>query len=287
MTGTVQFRQVPGMVYRRWGPERPSSALVLCHGLASNGSRWSELAAGLKLPDGCALLCPDLRGHGRSTCRGRLTSQVWINDLAAMLDQEGVQKAIIGGHCMGANLAIRFAVEQPKRCQSLVLIEPMLPQGRRGKMHIKTVLRWLLPLLSMLALGANRLGLHRRAIPVLDLAELDRKTRQAMRESGSEEAMMKRYASPLPDLQYLPTAAYLQALTETLKRLPALNSIRQPALVLLSQGGLFGDPELTRRALEDLPAVHIEMLEAKHWIPTEQPEALRDSIQTWFSRPLG
>ncbi|MGY6587613.1 MAG: alpha/beta fold hydrolase [Wenzhouxiangella sp.] len=287
MNNTVQFARVNDMTYRRWGPERPSSALVLCHGLASNGSRWSELADRLQRPDGCALLCPDLRGHGQSTYRGRLTSRHWINDLVAMLDQEGLERAIIGGHCMGANLAIRFAAEQPQRCQSLVLIEPMLPQGRRGKMHIKTVLRWLLPALSMLALLANRLGLRRRDLPLLDLAELDRQTRQAMEESGSEDAMMKRYASPLPDLQYLPTAAYLQALTETLKTLPPLAGIQQPTLALLSQGGLFGDPELTRRALTRLPAVQIEMLDAQHWIPTEQPDALRESIETWLSQGFG
>ena len=287
MNHTVEFAQVNGMTYRRWGPERSWSALVLCHGLASNGSRWSELATTMQRPEGCALLCPDLRGHGQSTYRGRLTSQHWINDLVAMLDQEGLERAIIGGHCMGANLALHFAQARPERCQSLVLIEPMLPQGRRGKMHIKTVLRWLLPALSMVALAANRLGLYRRSIPLLDLAELDRQTRQAMEASGSADAMMKRYASPLPDLKYIPTAAYLQALTETLKRLPAFDTLQQPTLALLSQGGLFGDPELTHRALSRLPAVEIKLLDAQHWIPTEQPEALRELLQTWLSQHLG
>ena len=286
MGESVRFEQVGDMVYRRWGPDKATGALVLCHGLASNGSRWSELAETLQRPEGWALLCPDLRGHGQSTYRGRLTSRHWIGDLVAMLDKEGLERAILGGHCMGANLAMRFAVEQPHRCQSLVLIEPMLPQGRRGKMHIKTALRWLLPMLSLLARVANQLGLHRREIPLLDLAELDRQTRQAMHDSGSEEAMMKRYASPLPDLQYIPTAAYLQALTETLKRLPALEGIQTPALALLSKGGLFGDPEQTRAALATMPNVQIEWLEARHWIPTEQPQALRESIETWLLRSV-
>lgn len=282
-----EHRSNNGIYYRRYGDEQATAALVLCHGLASNSSRWHELGSRISLPPGWSLICPDLRGHGRSQWRGRLISKVWINDLVEIIDSLKVDKTVVGGHCMGANLAIRFGLAQPAHCDGLVLIEPMLAQAQVGKMRLKSLLRWILPLIGLSALAVNKLGVYRREMPVLDLAELDRKTREAMAESGDERAMTSRYAAPLPDLQYISTTAYMQALTETLKRLPDLDAVTQPALGLISSGGMFGDPELTEQALQTIPNADIHRLEARHWIPTEQPEALRELIQDWLSTRFG
>jgi pimeloyl-ACP methyl ester carboxylesterase len=278
----LEQRTSGGMYYRQWGEPEARSSLVLCHGLASNSTRWTELARNIQLPPGWKLLCPDLRGHGQSHSRGKLDSRMWMDDLEAMLDQAGSERSVIGGHCMGANLALRMAHARPQHCQGLVLIEPMLPQARVGRMRLKTPLRWLLPGLSLGVRLLNALGIKRRTIGTIDLEQLDRQTRRQMNQAGSQEAMLKRYAVPLKDLDHMATAAYLQALTETLRALPAFQAIAQPSLALVSKGGLFGDPDKTRRALTDLPEVEIVELDAVHWIPTEQPEALRTTLERWL-----
>jgi len=281
-----ELRTKSDLFFRRHGSAQ-DSALILCHGLASNSSRWNELGKNIELPPGWCLICPDLRGHGNSQRRGRLTSEIWMADLLELFDDQGLKRVVLGGHCMGANLAMRMASQYPETVQGLALIEPMLPQARKGKMRVKTALRWLLPLLALAARGANLVGISRGQRPVLDLEVLDRKTRAAMEEAGDSSAMTSRYASPLPDLQYIPTHSYLQALTETLRSLPPLTDIQQPALGLISSGGLFGDPELTRRALTTLPDCQVEALEAEHWIPTEQPEALRELLSHWLITRFG
>jgi pimeloyl-ACP methyl ester carboxylesterase len=274
-----------GMFFRCHGSRQPKAGLVLCHGLASNSTRWNELAGQLELPPDWCLLCPDLRGHGHSTWRGRLHSRSWMRDLIDMLDQAGLKQAVIGGHCMGANLALRFAHSHPARCQGLVLIEPMLPQARVGKMKLKTLLRWLLPLLIFVPRLLNSFGIRRYQMPVLDLEKLDSQTRQLMSEQGGSQAMTKRYAAPWSDLKYIPVAAYLQSLLETLRRLPPMKRVGAPALAMISSGGMFGDPELTRQALAQIPDCRIESLEAEHWIPTEQPESMRKLLSEWvFTR---
>lgn len=279
-------RTASGLFFRRHG-EASGSALVLCHGLASNSSRWNELGKNIALPPGWCLICPDLRGHGHSQRRGRLTSEIWMGDLLELFAEQELNRVVLGGHCMGANLALRMASRHPASVQGLVLIEPMLPQARKGRMRVKSALRWLLPLLALAARGANLVGISRGQRPVLDLEALDRKTRAAMAEAGDSSAMTSRYASPLPDLQYIPTHSYLQALTETLRRLPSLAEIRQPALGLISSGGLFGDPELTRKALAGLQDCQVETLQAEHWIPTEQPHALRERLSRWLGTRFG
>ncbi|MCH8477569.1 MAG: alpha/beta hydrolase [Wenzhouxiangella sp.] len=281
-----ELRTGSGLFFRRHGAAQ-DSALILCHGLASNSSRWNELGKNIQLPPGWCLICPDLRGHGNSQRRGRLSSGIWMADLLELFADQGLNRGVLGGHCMGANLAMRMASRHAESVQGLVLVEPMLPQARKGRMRVKSALRWLLPLLALAARGANLIGISRGQRPVLDLEALDLKTRAAMEKAGDSSAMTSRYASPLPDLQYIPTHSYLQALTETLRRLPPLSDIKQPALGLISSGGLFGDPDLTRQALATMPDCQIATLEAEHWIPTEQPQALRELLSRWLITRFG
>jgi len=44
------------------------------------------------------------------------------------------------------------------------------------------------------------------------------------------------------------------------------------------------DPARTRRALTVLPDCDVVEIDAVHWIPTEQPEAMRTTIEDWINR---
>jgi pimeloyl-ACP methyl ester carboxylesterase len=267
-------------VYRHWPGKRP--AVVLIHGLASNGTRWSELARRLSAEDGWMVLAPDLRGHGRSISRDKLHADVWVQDIARMLDREGVDRAEIGGHCLGANLAVRFACRFPGRTAGLILVEPMLPDALSGGFALLSRIRGLLLALAGLARLLNRCGIRRRKFPELDLEQLDRITRARIANTGDQSALTRRYGAALPDLRYLPVSAYLSALYETVRPLPPLGELGVPVLAVLSSGARFGDPDAVRASLSGLPQVRITTVRAVHWIPTEQPEALYRAISSWL-----
>jgi pimeloyl-ACP methyl ester carboxylesterase len=270
-------RHGTSLFYRRW-PGPAERTLVMCHGLASNGTRWREFADLAHAQCDWQIICPDLRGHGQSTYRGRLTSRHWMDDLLAILDRIGCERAVFGGHCLGANLAMRLALHHPDRVTGLVLVEPMLPAALHGPLRFIRPIRWLLPAVAWPVRLLNMLGIHRRQLPVLDLTELDRKTRTAMAEHGSHEAMLGRYARPNKDMFYMPVATYLQALYQVLREIGAIEQIGHPTLALLSGGALLADPDKSRDRLETMPNVCIEQIDALHWIPTEQPEAMTRSI---------
>lgn len=269
------------LAYRLWspGPERP--LLVLLHGVASNLSRWSEFVATTTLRDSWALLRMDLRGHGGSVHRGRLGMREWVDDLAAVLDAEGCRHAVVGGHCLGANIALGFASRRPDRTAGLVLIEPMVPGALRGSLARIAALRPLFRPLTGLVRGLNRLGCHRRRLLPLDLSKLDRDTRAAIAAGGAAETLLARYASPWLDLRTTPVGAYLQGLVTVSDPLPDVAAIRAPALGLVATGSRFTDPAGTERALAGLPRVRIVKVDARHWIPTEQPLAMRGAIEAW------
>jgi pimeloyl-ACP methyl ester carboxylesterase len=272
------------IAYRVARPASPRGAIVLLHGLASNATRWSEFAAQTSLGDGWAILRPDLRGQGGSPWRGRIGMREWCADLAALLDAEGFPRAIVGGHCLGANLALEFACRYPERTQGLLLVEPMPRGALRGAMRRLARLRPLLVALALAARAANALGLRRRRLEPLDLQALDRETRAALARGPAGEAALARYASPLADLRTTATGAYLQALAAVVGPFPDVQAVRVPALALVSARGAFTDPERMRAALAGLADREVVWLDARHWIPTEQPEAMRAAMESWIGR---
>jgi pimeloyl-ACP methyl ester carboxylesterase len=265
-------------------PTSLEGALVLLHGAASNHTRWSEFCRTTALREHWALLRPDLRGQGASLYRGRIGMGEWCADLAALLDAEGLSRAVIVGHCLGANLALRFAARFPARTAGLVLIEPMLPEALAGRMRWIRRLRPALLGLVALTRGLNALGLRRRRLEPLDLEELDRETRVALARGPEGEGRLAKYASPLLDLRTTATGAYLQALLAVTEELPAPDALATRILALLSERSTFTDPAATKAFLERLPDCEIVAVPARHWIPTEQPQAMRAAIEDWLRR---
>lgn len=262
-------------------PGKPRRTLVLLHGVASNMTRWWRFLAETRLADSWDILRMDLRGHGGSVWRGRIGMGVWCSDLAGILRSEGAGPAEVVGHCLGANLALWFARLEPALASGLVLIEPMFRAAITGRMkhvlHLRPLLAALTPSLRALAAA----GIHRKTLPSLDLEILDQAAYASM-AGGSFPT--DRYASPLHELRILPTVAYVQDLLAVTDPLPDLSEIATPALSLLSSGGMFGDPGITLRCLAELPDCRVEHLDSVHWIPTEQPQGMREAIERWCGR---
>jgi pimeloyl-ACP methyl ester carboxylesterase len=269
------------IAYRLWRPGPPRRLLVLLHGLASNLTRWSEFVATTRLRDSWDLLRLDLRGHGESVHRGRIGMPEWCGDLVGILGAEGAPRAVLAGHCLGANVALHFAAAHPAAATGLVLIEPMFPEALAGPLRWAAALRPALVPVAALVRAANALGLRRRRLAPLDLERLDREARQAMALRGAGAFPEARYASPLEDLRSTASAAYLQDLLAVTAAMLPLVSIRAPALALLSTGGVLSDPEVTARLLGDLRGCEIMRLPARHWIPAERPVEMREAIERW------
>jgi len=266
----------------RSGGSRPP--LVLLHGVASNLTRWSEFVEHTALAPSWDLLRVDLRGHAGSLTRTAIGMERWSDDLLALLDAEGYGQAVLIGHSLGGNLAAHFAARYPARAAGLVLIDPTLSPALRGRM------RWLArcaPLAQAFCGAirlANRLGLHRRRLPALDLRKLDEAARKDLLAAGRDEAFVRRYGSPLADLAFVPTVTYLQDVIELVRPLPPLAAIAAPVLALLSKGITFTDLEATARLLGALPHFEIQLVDAYHWPLTEKPEAVREAIEAWCGR---
>ena len=98
-------------------------AVVLLHGAQVDGLSWLRTARALESRH--RVVFPDLRGHGRSGRFGAATSsQALVDDVRAVLDAATVDRPIVVGHSMGAEVAARLAAVEELR--GVVLVDPPL-----------------------------------------------------------------------------------------------------------------------------------------------------------------
>lgn len=267
--------------YRRWrvpgNPERRT--LVLLHGLASNHTRWAEFTEQTALKENWNILRPDLRGHGESPTCGNIGLEIWCDDLLRLLDAEGVSRAVIAGHSLGAQVACLFAARHPARVSGLVLLDPVHRPALRGWLNLARRLALPLRLTAGIIRLLNRLGLRQRHFPLHDLRALDETTRAALSASGDPREIVHRYTAPWEDLRYFPLAHYLQELVEVTRPLPPPASVRAPALVLLSNRVTFTDAATMHAWASGFPSARIQTIEAYHWPLTERPVEVRLAIE--------
>ncbi len=278
---TLTVRDGAIIAYRILRGASPRRLLVLIHGMASNMSRWSEFVEQTSMKASWDILRIDLRGNGRSIFRGRITLEAWCGDISAILDAEGYSRAVLAGHCLGANIALQFAVRYPDRTEGLVLIEPLFPRSFTGVLKRIQPFLFLVPPTAAIIRLMNRIGVYRRHLPRLDLRELDRETRAITTAQGSSDALVKKYSSVCFDLRFLPLSAYLQSLRELSRPLPQLANIYAPVLLMFSTAKVFSDPAMARELCQVLENCRTVVIDSHHWIPTEKPVEMRKSIQEW------
>jgi pimeloyl-ACP methyl ester carboxylesterase len=96
------------------------------HGLTA-ARRYVVMDSRLLERSGVRVVSYDARGHGRSAPApepGAYGYELLAGDLEALLDQVGLERAILAGVSMGAHTALRFALAHPDRVRALCLITP-------------------------------------------------------------------------------------------------------------------------------------------------------------------
>jgi pimeloyl-ACP methyl ester carboxylesterase len=111
-------------------PEDAGSVVLAVHGVTASMMTWRTMARKLGSRPGISLLAPDLRGRGRSAkLPGPYGIEVHVDDMLAVLDRAGAERAVLVGHSMGAYVVARLAAEHPERAAALVLLDAGLPLG--------------------------------------------------------------------------------------------------------------------------------------------------------------
>jgi pimeloyl-ACP methyl ester carboxylesterase len=105
--------------------------LILLHGQLLSQTMQAALAESLAA-GGQRVITMDLLGHGKSDrpdemslySMGQFAEQVQV-----LMDHLGLEKAVVGGTSLGANVALEFAALAPERLQGLFIEMPVLENG--------------------------------------------------------------------------------------------------------------------------------------------------------------
>jgi pimeloyl-ACP methyl ester carboxylesterase len=107
--------------------------VVLLHGLSAT-RRYVVMGSRALERGGHRVVLYDARGHGRSTPAAApddYTYEALDADLLAVLDDRGIERAVLGGASMGTHTIVRFALDHGDRVAGLVLGTPgFTPDGR-------------------------------------------------------------------------------------------------------------------------------------------------------------
>ncbi|MGH3824959.1 MAG: alpha/beta hydrolase [Pseudonocardiaceae bacterium] len=128
------------------GPGEPNDASVVLgvHGITGSHRLLAAVARHLADRE-ITFVVPDLRGRGASAgLPGPYGLDAHVEDLTAVLDHCGAERAVLAGHSMGAYVVARLAAAHPERSAGVVLVDgglsPQVPDKTDPDAVLHTIL---------------------------------------------------------------------------------------------------------------------------------------------------
>lgn len=238
--------------FQRIGQGTP---LVMIHGLLlGNMASW-YFSVAAQLAEKHEVLLYDLRGHGLSSMSADgYDLGTMVDDLEALLSDQGLHEVALVGHSYGAVIALQFALRHPDRVSRLVCIEGPLPLARGLEMDE--------------FLGAD---------PETMVAALPVELQKSL-GSGSRQGrkLMTRLNFLLNETNLL-----AQLRREPDPTLGQASRFKNPTLLIYGRQSKLVD--VPRQLQATLPQAEISWLPGGHYLPTEMPRELGRTIGEFFA----
>jgi len=273
------------LFYESWGDRGAPTPLLLCDGIGCDGYVWRYLRH-----DVGARFCvhAHYRGHGRTPPPRdprRVTIEDLADDVACVLDDALVDRAVLVGHSMGVQVALETYRRHTARVAGLVLI------CGASSYPLKTfrgsdVLDELLPTIQK--------WIHRvpRVINRVTRAVLP--TRLAY-EIASRLEIRRELIDPADFMPYLEGVARIDARLFVAMLAAAgqhsaddlLPTIAAPCLVIAGSRDGFTPADRSRAMAAAIPGAELlEIPNASHTAPIEHPRLVDDTIRDFVARRI-
>ncbi len=261
-------------------PEPGDDLALLLHGWPQDGSCWEPVATRLAAA-GYRVVCPDLKGFGRSdTPRTGYEPATLSDEIAQLIRGLHARKALLVGHDWGGAVALATAFRHPGRVRALVVASsPFRQLDLTVSWHVPL---FNLPLLPQLAFRVAGRPLTRAAI-----------RRSAVVQTPFDANAMDRYADavtadPAAWLAYYRTLSRRALLDWSVRkvrrRVPWLappsqpHRLRVPAVVIWGEEDRVTAFHLAGRVAHDLDARLVAIPGVGHLVHEEAPDVVADAI---------
>jgi pimeloyl-ACP methyl ester carboxylesterase len=241
--------------------------VILLHGFPLSSEIWVPIRA--RLAESCRLVTPDLRGHGLSAKpAGNYSMEVLAQDVAALADQLGFERFILGGHSMGGYVALRFAARNPDRLSGIILVdtraEPDTDEGKAKRLSAIEKIR------------------HEGAGSFLDGFVPSLVGETTRRDNPTLIDHVRQIAGRVPDHVL---AACLKGMMDRPDSRELLPSLGFPALVVVGEEDTLTPPDSAREMARLLPNAELVVIpRAGHTPSLEAPDATAKAIAEYIRR---
>lgn len=114
-------------LFLRRGGRDGATPIVLLHGYPQTSAMWHGVAP--ILARSYQVVCPDLRGYGRSDkpktdpSHEPYSKRAMAKDIVAVMQRLGHEQFLVGAHDRGARVAHRLGLDHPERVGAMVLLD--------------------------------------------------------------------------------------------------------------------------------------------------------------------
>jgi pimeloyl-ACP methyl ester carboxylesterase len=271
--------------YESWGERGHATPVLLCDGIGCDGYVWRHLRDDL---DRRYCIHPHYRGHGRTPAPrdpARVTIADLADDVASVLDDVDVERAVLVGHSMGVQVALETYRRHAARVAGLVLLcgAPSHPlRTFRGSAALEewlpTIQRWIQRMPGVV----NRIS--RAVLPTRLAYEIA--SRLEIRRELVEPRDFMPYLEGLARIDARLFVAMLAAAAQHSAE-DVLPEVKVPTLVIAGGRDGFTPPERSRAIAAAVP--HAELLEipnASHTAPIEHPQLVNTTIGEFLARRI-
>jgi pimeloyl-ACP methyl ester carboxylesterase len=240
------------------------ASLVFVHAFPLNGAMWRRQVAALA--EGRRVLAPDLRGFGANAGDAPASLDAHADDLAALLDRERIERAVLVGLSMGGYVAFAMLRRHRARIAGLVLADTR-PQADSDEARAAREAN------ARLVESQGIAALVEKLLPGL----LSPNAPEAVREEVRRIAAANRPAG---------VAAALRAMAARPDSTDLLPTIGVPTLVVAGAEDSLTPPDVARAMAAAIPgAGYVEIAGAGHLSNLEQPEAFTAALRAFLEGP--
>ncbi|WP_229051287.1 alpha/beta fold hydrolase [Aeromicrobium sp. Leaf350] len=284
----VRFHDVSspdGTRLRAWSNGGSGPAVLISNGLGTNPYAWPTL---LQPDNGMQVVGWNHRGIGGSERpeSGRVDMDAHLEDMVAVLDDAGMETAVLVGWSIGVNVAFEFAVRYPERVKGILAVSgvpgatfsTMLEPWKVPPLVAQTLMTTLARISTVTGHGlapvTSRIPWTRFSINLLKMARVF--------DADADDALLR---SVVQEFFTSHPAWYAQLALEAARHdRVSLSQISVPVSLVAGTKDLLAGPEAMRSAAARIPRARYRVVEGTHFLPVEHPELVLEELHRLLER---
>mgnify|MGYP000848503791 CR=1 FL=1 len=264
------------MAYKVFGQGKP---IVVIHGLYGMSDNWLPFAK--RMQNRYKVYLVDVRNHGLSSHSETHTYEDICSDISLFLKNHNIEKAILMGHSMGGKAAMLFALQNPGKILSLIIVD-IAPVNYQSKMYDKRIYNHSDIIKAMLKLEVDKIKNRTEAEVLLNRSVGDIRTTRFLLKNLIKTEEGYKWRLNLKTLQ--------SSLINIVSGFDSKNlepATLFPVLILKGSNSGFVTFEGEDAIRRYFPLAKIVTIEgAGHWLHAEKPDDFFEAVNAFLKNNL-